>query len=162
MCRRLRCAALYRASLRYGYSSRCFSSLSQSDPTFEQQATHLVDDRRAAHHPTLAHPVQGLQIQLVIALDRYEAHPRPPDRLRDRLGVDVVTLVGPHVGLHVLGRHQSHLMPLLSQGPAKKMCTPTGFHANQLDAAVAGEVQQLCSGELLAHHNFATQVEPTK
>ena len=31
-------------------------------PAFEQQATNLVDDRRATHHRTFAHPVQGLEI----------------------------------------------------------------------------------------------------
>jgi len=39
------------------------TSLAQSDPTFEQQATHLADDGCAARYPTLTYPMQGLQIQ---------------------------------------------------------------------------------------------------
>jgi hypothetical protein len=35
-------------------------SLAQSDPTFEQQATNLVDNRCATHHPTLPYAMQGL------------------------------------------------------------------------------------------------------
>jgi hypothetical protein len=37
--------------------------------------------------------VQGLQVQLVIALDRHKAHGRPGDSLRDRFSIDVVALV---------------------------------------------------------------------
>src|SRR5882672_2778718 len=132
----------------------------QSYASFEQQSTNLVDDCSATHHPTLAHPMQGLQIQLVIGLDRHEAHRRPCDSLSDRLGIDVVALVRLHVGLHILGRNQSHLMSLFPQGSAKKMRTSAGFHANQPDVYVGSEAQQLCARELLAHHNLAAQVKP--
>src|SRR5713226_2173631 len=135
-------------------------SLPQSNATFEQQSTNLVDDRRATHHPTLAHAMQGLQIQLVISLDRHETHRRPCDSLRDRFSVDVVALVGLHVRLHILCRYQSHLVSLFPQGSAKKMRTSAGFHANQPDVYVDGEAQQLCARELLAHHDLAAQVKP--
>jgi hypothetical protein len=46
-------------------------------------------------------------------------------------------------------------MSLFSQRPAKKMGSSAGFHANQLDLYGRGEVQQLCSRELPAHHNLA-------
>jgi hypothetical protein len=65
----------------------------------------------------LVMPMQGLQIQLVIALDRYEAHLRPLDCLRNRLGINVVALVRLYVRLDILRRHQPHLVPLLSQSP---------------------------------------------
>src|SRR6202140_5324081 len=134
-------------------------SLPQSDATFEQQSTNLVDDCGATHHPTLAHPVQGLQVQLVIALDRHKAHGRPGDSLRDRFSIDVVALVGLHVGLHILRRNQSHLVSLLPQCSAKKMRGSAGFHANQPDAYVGGEAQQLAAREPLAHYNLAAQVK---
>src|SRR6202163_2813110 len=60
--------------------------LPQSYASFEQQSTNLVDDCRATHHPTLAHAMQGLHIQLVMSLDRHETHRRPCDSLSDRLG----------------------------------------------------------------------------
>jgi hypothetical protein len=59
-----------------------------------------------------------------VALDRHEAHRRPCDSLSDRLRIDVVALVRLHVRLHILRRHQPHLMALFSQCPAKKMCAP--------------------------------------
>jgi hypothetical protein len=121
---------------------------------------NLVDDCCATHHPALAHSVQGLQIQLVIGLDRHEAHRRPCDSLSDRLGIDIVALVGLHVGLHILRWNQPHLMSLFPQGSTKKMRTSAGFHANQPDVYVGGEAQQLCTRELLAHHHLAVQVKP--
>src|SRR5258706_14945036 len=104
-------------------------SLPQSYASFEQQSTNLVDDCRATHHPTLAHAMQGLQIQLVISLDRYKAHRRPCDSLSDRLGIDIVALVCFHVRLHtapesvaprvsvpaVLGQENAHLRRLPCQ-----------------------------------------------
>src|SRR5712691_6577385 len=135
-------------------------SLPQSNATFEQQSTNLVDDCRATHHPALAHPVQGLQIQLVISLDRHETHRRPCDSLRDRLGIDVIALVRFYVRLHILRRYQSHLVSLFPQCSAKKMRTSAGFHANQLDVYVRCEAQQLYARELLSHHHLAAQVKP--
>src|SRR6202043_2600686 len=134
--------------------------LPQSYASFEQQSTNLVDDCRATHHPTLAHAMQGLHIQLVISLDRHETHRRTCDSLSDRLGIDIVALVRLHVRLHILRRNQSHLVSLLPQCSAKKMRTSAGFHANQLDVYVGGEAQQLCTRELLAHHDLAVQVKP--
>ena len=93
------------------------SPLPQGDSTFEQQATNLVDDCCPTHYPTLSYPMQGLQIQLIIALDRYESHLRPLDCLRNRLGVNVVALVRLYIRLDILSRHQPHLVTLLSQGP---------------------------------------------
>src|ERR1700675_3478431 len=134
--------------------------LPQSYASFEQQSTNLVDDCRATHHPALAHAMQGLQIQLVIGLDRHETHRWPCDSLSDRLRIDVVALVRFHVRLYILRRNQSHLVSLFPQCSAKKMRTSAGFHANQPDVYVGSEAQQLCARELLAHHDLAVQVEP--
>src|SRR6266436_1556270 len=134
--------------------------LPQSYASFQQQSTNLVDDCRATHHPTLAHAMQRLHIQLVISLDRHEAHRRPCDSLSNRLGIDVIAFVRFYVRLHILRRYQSHLVSLFPQCSAKKMRTSAGLHANQPDLYVGSEAQQLCARELLAHHDLAVQVEP--
>src|ERR1700730_14926156 len=95
--------------------------LPQSYASFEQQSTNLVDDCRATHHPTLAHAMQGLHIQLVISLDRHETHRRTCDSLSDRLGIDVVGSGRFRVPLLMLRRNQSHLVSLFPQCSAKKM-----------------------------------------
>src|SRR5258706_89764 len=130
--------------------------LPQSYASFEQQSTNLVDDCRATHHPTLAHAMEGLLIQLVISLDRHETHRRPCDSLSDRLGIDIVALVRFHVRLHILRRNQSHLVSLFPQCSAKKMRTSAGFHANQPDLYVGCEAHQPCVHELLGNHEHLT------
>jgi hypothetical protein len=89
----------------------------QSDSTFEQQATNLVDHCRAMHHPTLPYPMRGLQIQLVIALDRYLAHFGRPTASAIASASRLVALVSRYVRLDILRRHQPHLVTLLSQSP---------------------------------------------
>ena len=53
-------------------------------------------------------------------------------------------------------------MPLFSQCPAKKMCSPAGFHANQSDFYSRGEVQQPCARRRLvltfSHGRLATNL----
>jgi hypothetical protein len=39
------------------------------------------------------------------------------------------------------------------------MGSRTCFHANQIDAEIRSELQQLSAGALLAHHSFAPQVQ---
>src|ERR1700747_191693 len=68
--------------------------------------------------------MQGLHIQVVIGLHRYEAHRPSCDGLGDRLGIDVVALVRFHVRPHILRWYQPHFVSLFPQCPAKKMRTP--------------------------------------
>jgi hypothetical protein len=89
------------------------ASLPDGDAALEQQSANLVDHCSATTHPALAHPMQGLQIQLVVRLDRNEAHTWPSHGLGDRFRIDIVVLVRLHVRLHILSRHQAHVVPLL-------------------------------------------------
>lgn len=47
-----------------------------------------------------AHPVNRLEVQLVICLDRNEAHVLATDRFGNSLGIDEVVLIRPHKWLH--------------------------------------------------------------
>jgi hypothetical protein len=71
-------------------------------------------------------------------------------------GIQVVTLVRLHVGLHVLRRHQSHFMTLLPQRPPQKVGSTTGLNANQLHLQIRGEGQQLGTRTSLADHDPAS------
>ena len=55
----------------------------------------------------------------------------------------VVVLLRLHVRLHVLCRHQAHVMPLFPQSTAEKMRPSAGLHANQALAKVRRKAQQL-------------------
>ncbi|HWR16059.1 MAG TPA: hypothetical protein VN577_14625 [Terriglobales bacterium] len=61
----------------------------EGDAAFEQEAAHLVDERRASMHETIAHAVHGLQIQLLVGLDGHEAHVLPRHGFGDGLGVEL-------------------------------------------------------------------------
>jgi hypothetical protein len=73
-------------------------------------------------------------------------------RFRNGFGIQKVTLVGLHIRLHLLRRHQSHFVPLFSQSPPEKARSTTGLHAHQLHFQIRGESQQLFSRTFLADH----------
>src|SRR5258708_18278452 len=136
------------------------ASLSHRDATFQYQSTNLVDHRRATHHPVLAHPMQGLQIQLIVALDWHKAHLRTPHCLGDGFCINVIVLVRLYVGLYILCGYQAHFMFLVAQCPAQKMSSSACLHTNQRDPQIRCELQKLSARELLAHYNFAAFVKP--
>ena len=147
-----------------GYRSRfnMLTSLADGDTALQQQAANLVDHRGAAHHPPLAHPVQRLQVQLVIGLDRNKPHRGPGYSLGTRFGVNVVVLVRLQVRLYILCRHQTHIVPLFPQGAAQKMRSSAGLHADQAHAKVRCKAQQLSPRALLANHDFTPRVDTHK
>jgi len=49
-------------------------------------------------------------------------------------------------------------MTLFAQCPAEKMSSSAGFHANQSNLQVRGEVQELAARKPLAHYNLSAQV----
>src|SRR6516164_4248526 len=138
------------AALRYG------------DAALQQHASNLVDHRSPAHHPPLAQSVQRRQVELVIALDGYKAHPGTGHSLSTGFGIDVVVLVGLHIWLYVLGRHQARIVPLLPQSSAQKMRASASLHADQARGKVRREAKQLSPRTLLANHNFSPCVNTYK
>src|SRR3984957_20783725 len=80
-------------------------------------------------------------------------------RFRNGFGIQVIALVGLHVGLHVLSRHQSHFMTLFAQRPPQKVRSTTGLHADQLHLQIRGEGQQLPARTSLADHNPASRIQ---
>src|ERR1700739_4647522 len=132
------------------------------DATLQQQYATLVDHRGAAHHPPFAHSVQRLQVELIVSLDRHKAHRGTGYSLGDGFGIDVVILVRLHVRLHLLGRHQTHVMSLFPQSTAEKMRSSAGLHADQTLAKVRCKAQQLSPRTLLANYNFTSCVDTYK
>src|ERR1700741_5210933 len=134
------------------------ASLAHGDATLEQQSANLVDHRGAAHDPTFAYSVQRLQVELVIALDRHKAHRGTGYSFGNGFGIDVVLLIRLHVWLHILCRHQAHVMPLFAQSTTEKMRSSTSLHADQACAKVRCEAQQLSPRALFANYNFTSCV----
>ncbi len=76
---------------------------------------------------------RAMQHQLPLLLDRFDLHKthgRPPHRLADRLGIGGIVLVALDVGLHVLRRHQPHLMAKLREFTRPIVRRGAGLHAD--------------------------------
>src|ERR1700730_8785402 len=101
----------------------CFSLkgvLANTMPRSSRKA-QLVDHGRSTRDETIAHTMHGLQVELVVGLDRNEAHVLPVHRLGDGLGIQEIVLVGLHKRLHGLGRDQLHVMALFSQNTSEEV-----------------------------------------
>jgi hypothetical protein len=62
-----------------------------------------------------------LQVQLIIRLNRDEAHVLAFDRFGNRFGIDEVVLVRLYKRLHELSRDQPNVVALRSQGASQEM-----------------------------------------
>ena len=90
--------------------------------------------------------MESLQVELVVGLDRNEAHVLPVDSFGDRFRIEEVVLVGLHERLYELGWNQLHVMALFSQGAAEKVSTRTCLHPDQGSLHVGGEGDELLPG----------------
>ncbi len=94
--------------------------------------------------------MQGLQIQLIVCLDRNKAHVLTVNRLGNGFRVQEVVLVRLHKRLHELSGDQPHIVILLSQGTAQEVRSRAGLHADPGGLQVGGKGDQLPLGELLS------------
>jgi hypothetical protein len=68
-------------------------SFGKGDAPLDEEASDLVDDRRAALHQPVAHPMESLQVQLLVALDGNKPHVLSSHGFRDGFCVQEVILV---------------------------------------------------------------------
>ena len=87
-------------------------SLGEDHATLQQEGPQLVDHRRAASDEPIAYAMHRLQVQLVLGLDRHEAHVLPVHRFGDRLSIQEVVLVRLHERLYELSWNQLHIVAL--------------------------------------------------
>src|SRR5450631_4770796 len=90
-----------------------------------------VDDLGALTDQHIAGAVLHQLTLLFGRLDLHEAHGRTPHRLADSLGIGGIVLVALEVGLHVLRRHQTHLVAELSQLARPIMRSGAGLHTDK-------------------------------
>jgi hypothetical protein len=107
-----------------------------------------------------ARAVQRKRCLLLGSFDRHEAHVRPRHRLADCLGIVAVVLVGLHVRLDELRRHEPHLVAQLDELARPVMRAATGLHPDQAGRQVGEELQHLAAFELLAQHRFPALAHP--
>jgi hypothetical protein len=75
--------------------------------------------------------------------------------LGDGFRIEEVVLVRLHVGLHKLGRDESHVVSLDAQSYADEVCSRAGLDANQRALQVGGVGQQLLARKLPPHDHLA-------
>src|SRR5271165_6427497 len=73
-------------------------------------------------------PMQGLHVELVLALQFDKAHRRPGHRLCDPLGVAIVVLLRLDVGPDIFGRHQPDVVAVGGEHAAEMMSPAAGLH----------------------------------
>ena len=103
-----------------------------------------------------------MQHQLTLLLDRFDlhkSHGRPPYRLADRLGVGGIILIALDVGLHVLRRHQPHLVAKLREFTCPIVRCRAGLHAHKATRQRLEEPQYLAAPKLLPNDDLLGRVD---
>jgi hypothetical protein len=88
----------------------CFSTLRRDHAELGQMPAQSVHQTHTLAHQPLPATVQQHGSLLVGRLDRHKSRGRSPNRLANRFRIGGVGLVAFDVRLHVLPRHQPHLV----------------------------------------------------
>src|SRR5437870_2733683 len=96
--------------------------------------------------------MQQLGRLLLCRLDRYKSHCRALNRLANRFGVGGIVLIALNVRLHVLRRHQSHLMAKRAQLARPVVRRRTRFQPDHTAWNAAEERQHLPAPQSLAQN----------
>ena len=108
-------------------------------PAFEKQAADLVGQGGALTDKAIAHPVQCLDVELLLALEFDKAHGRTGGGFGNRLGIPVVILLHLDVGAHILRRHQPNLMTQRCQRTSHVMGAATRLHRHRAGRQPGGK-----------------------
>ena len=87
-------------------------ALGEHDAALQQKRTNLVNQSSSSRHKAVTHAMESLQVELIICLDRHEAHVLAFHGLGDGFSIDEIVLVRLHKRLHELGWNQLHIMAL--------------------------------------------------
>ena len=134
-------------------------SLPHCDATLQKEGPDLIDDAGALTDQPLAHPVQGLQVELLCRLRRHELHRWPLHRLGNRFRVAEVVLLSLRIGPHVLRRHQPGIVTKRLKLATEMMRANAGFHADQARSHVGQPSIDLATRPLLTQPNCTALIE---
>src|SRR5262249_43489893 len=97
---------------------------------------------------------------LVSRLDRHKTHRRAPNSLANRFRIGGIVFVALDVRLHVLRRHQSHLVAKRAQLPRPVVRRRARLQANQTGRQSTKERQNLRTPKLLAQNRRSLCIDP--
>src|SRR6516164_1997405 len=129
-------------------------------PNSGQMPAQSVHQTRTLAHQPLPATVQQHRCLLVSRLDRHKAHRRPHNRLANCFGIGGIVLIALDVRLHVLRRHQSHLVAKRAQLPRPVVRRRARLQANQTARQSTEERQNLRTPKLLAQNRRSLCIDP--
>jgi hypothetical protein len=127
--------------------------LREDDAALQKKRAYLVDYRSAPRDEPVTNTVHRLKVELIVSLDRDEAHVLALDGFGDGFRVDEVVLVGLHKRLHELRCDLRDIVALLLQRSRKEMRSRACFETDQRGLHVRSERQQLLLRELFLHEH---------
>jgi hypothetical protein len=101
--------------------------------------------------------MQHQQRLLRLALDRNEPHARSLDGLTTALGIRGIVLVGLHIRLHVLRRHEPHLVAELGQFAGPVVRPAARLHTDETARQVGEELEHFAASQLLPQRRPAAR-----
>jgi hypothetical protein len=117
-----------------------------------------IHQHRALTHQLLAATMQQLGRLLLCRLDRYKSHRRTLNRLANCFRIGGIVLIALDVRLHVLRRHQPHLVPKRAQLARPVMGRRTRFQPNQAARKSVEERQHLSAPQSLAQNRRTLRI----
>ena len=89
----------------------------------------------------------------------HQSHPRPANRLADRLGVSRIVFVALDVSFHILRRHQPNLVTELRQLTCPVVRAGTGLHANKARRQRREKLHHLAAAQLLPDDDLLGRID---
>lgn len=134
-------------------------ALGKGEAALQQDRAQLVHQHGAHADQPRPDPVQALHVELLLRLQRHEAHGRARGRLGDRLGIAVVVLLRLDVGADVLGRHQPDGVPLHGEQPAEVVGAAAGLHRHHAGRQLGRQADNRLSPRTPSQHHRPGRVE---
>ncbi len=117
-----------------------------------QMRPQRIHQHRALTHQLLTATMQQRRRLLLCRLDRHKSHRRAPNRLANRFRIGGIVLIALDVRLHVLRRHQPHLMAKRAQLARPVVRRRTRFQPDHTAWNAAEERQHLPAPQSLAQN----------
>src|SRR5215469_8304784 len=153
--------------LRNPFGSTTVAAIAVAIVSLAAQSLRTQRDAHAEHSPMLCvgapvSPDHGAAVAglLLSRLRRHKTHRRPRNRLANRFGIRGVILVALDVRLHILRRHQPHLIAKRTQLPRPVVRRRTCFQANHAWWQFAEECQHLPTPQLFAQNSCPLRINP--
>ncbi|KMO19937.1 hypothetical protein QR78_11630 [Methylobacterium indicum] len=125
----------------------------------QKHSADLFHQRRALAHELVTDPVQGLDVELRLGLERHEPRRWAGGRLGDGFGVAVVVLLRLDVRAHIFRQHQANRVSLLHQGSAHVVRTAACLHRHDAPRQLRPEGDHRLASHPAAQHDSPGRVQ---